>query len=137
MWERLVCAAMLCVSLGACRESKPDDPALIVGGGPVHVLNSRYVSSGDSQAALGAGAVTYVISRVELTNDQTAATYPMVTHFSLTDRTGNRYFGIDSGAAALGGITNDFSPLKSGEKRTFVIGFRATATTMGTIRYEY
>jgi hypothetical protein len=137
MWERLACAAMLCVSLAACQETKIDDPTLISGSGPVAVLQSSYVSSGDSQAALGAGPVTYVVSSIELTDDQSAPLYPVISHFFLTDRSGNRYFGIDSGSSALTGIANDLSPLRPGEKRKFVVGFRADATTMGTIRYDY
>ena len=128
---------MLCVSLAACQETKLDDPTLISGSGPVAVLQSSYVSSGDSQAALGAGPVTYVVSSIELTDDQSAPVYPVISHFFLTDRSGNRYFGIDSGSSALTGIANDLSPLRPGEKRKFVVGFRADATTMGTIRYDY
>lgn len=137
MWQRLAWAAMLSVSLVACQETKIDDPTLISGSGPVAVLQSSYVSSGESQAALGAGSVTYVISRVELTDDQAAPLYPVIAHFFLTDRSGNRYFGIDTGSAALTGLANDLSPLRPGEKRKFVVGFRAGATTMGTIRYNY
>lgn len=137
MWKGRACAAMLLVSMCACRETKITDPTLITGGGPVAVLLSRYLASGDSRAALGAGAVTYVVSKVELTNDQAAPLYPVISHFSLTDRSGHRYFGIDSGAAALAGVSNDISPLKPTEKRTFTIGFRADATTMGTIRYDH
>jgi hypothetical protein len=128
---------MLCVSLCACQEAKLNDPTLISGGGPVGVLQSSYVSSGDSQAALGAGAVTYVVSTVELTNDQTAPLYPVISHFFLTDRAGNRYFGIDSGSSALAGISNDLAAIKPGEKRKLVVAFRADPTTMGTIRYDY
>jgi hypothetical protein len=137
MWGRLAWAAVLTMSLCACRETKIDDPTLISGSGAVTVLRSSYVSSGDSQAALGAGPVTYVITSVELMNDQSAPLYPVISHFFLTDRSGNRYFGIDSGSAAFTGTSNDLEPLKPGEKRTFVIGFRADPTTMGTIRYDY
>ena len=128
---------MLSLSLGACRQAKLDDPTLIAGGGPVAVLESRYVSSGDSQAALGSGAVTYVISSVELTNDGTLPLFPVISHFFLTDRSGNRSYGIDTGSSAFAGISNDFAAIPPGTKRTFVVGFRADATTMGTIRYDY
>jgi len=137
MWERLACAAMLGLALAACQETKIDDPTLISGGGPVAVLQSSYVSSGDSQAALGAGPVTYVVSSVELTDDTSAPLYPVIAHFSLADRSGSRYFGIDTGSSVFTGVSNDLSPLHPGEKRTFVVGFRADATTMGTIRYDY
>jgi hypothetical protein len=128
---------MLCWSLCACQEAKINDPTLVAGGGPVNVLQSAYVSSGDSQAALGAGSVTYVVSSLELTNDSPAPLYPVIAHFFLTDRSGGRSFGIDTGAPALAGISNDLSPLKPGEKRKLVVAFRADATTMGTIRYNY
>jgi hypothetical protein len=137
MWERLACAVILCLSLGACQEAKINDPTLISGGGPVSVLQSSYVSSGDSQAALGAGALTYVVSSIELMNDQSQPLYPVISHFSLTDQAGNRYFGIDTGSSALAGISNDLSALKPGEKRKLVVAFRADATTIGTIRYDY
>jgi hypothetical protein len=137
MWERLAFAAMLCASLCACREAKIDDPTLISGSGPVAVLQSRFVSSGDSQAALGAGPVTYVIISVELTNVQSAPLFPVIARFNLTDRSGNRYFGIDTGASALTGISNDLGAIGPGEKRRLVVAFRADSTTMGTIRYDY
>jgi hypothetical protein len=137
MWERLACAVILCLSLGACQQAKLDDPTLIAGGGPVTVLQSSYVSNGDSQAALGAGPVTYVLSNIELTNDQPQPLYPVISHFSLTDQAGNRYFGIDTGSTALAGVSNDLSAIKPGEKRKLVVAFRADATTIGTIRYDY
>jgi hypothetical protein len=137
MWERLACAAMLCVGLGACQETKLNDPTLIAGGGPVTVVQSRYVSSGDSTAMLGAGAVTYVVSTVELTNEQSLPIYPIISHFTFFDRSGNRYFGIDTGSSVLAGTSNDLSPLKPGAKRKFIVAFRADATAQGTISYDY
>lgn len=128
---------MFSVALSACRQTGLNDPTLITGGGPVTVLQSSYVSTGDSQAALGAGSVTYVISRIELTNDGANPLYPVISHFSLTDRSGDRYVGIDTGSAAFTGISNDVSPLPPMQKRTFIVGFRAAANTMGTIRYDY
>jgi hypothetical protein len=137
MWQRPVCAALLAIALSACRQVKPGDPTLITGGGPVAVLQSSYVSSGDSQAALGAGPVTYVVARIELTNESAAPLYPMISRFSLMDQSGNRFFGIDTGAAVLAGISNDLSPIRPGEKRTVIVAFRAGSTTIGTIRYDY
>jgi hypothetical protein len=137
MRERLACAAMLYLSLCACRQAPIDDPTLIAGGGPVSVLASSYVSNGDSQATLGAGAVTYVVCRIELTNDGSGPLYPVISHFYLSDRTGSRYYGIDAGSAVFAGISNDLSAIRPAAKRTFVVGFRAAATTMGTIRYDY
>ena len=128
---------MLGLSLCACRDVKDGDGIGITGSGPVAVLQSSYVASGDSASAIGAGPVTYVIARVELTNDQAAPLYPAISHFSLTDRAGNRYAGIDGGAAALTGTANDLTPLGPGQKRKVVVAFRAGATTMGTIRYDY
>jgi hypothetical protein len=137
MLERLACAAMLCVSLCACRQTPVTDPTLITGGGPVAVLASSYLSSGDSQATLGAGSVTYIMCSLELTNDGTGPLYPVVSQFYLTDRTGDRYYGIDTGSSAFAGISNDLAALGPGQKRKFVVGFRADATAMGTIRYDY
>jgi hypothetical protein len=137
MWERLACAATLCVALGACQETKINDPTLITGGGPVAVMQARYVASGDSAATLAAGPVTYVVSTVELTNELTLPIYPLISHFMLADRSGNRYFGIDSGSSVLAGTSNDLSPIKPGAKRKFVVAFRADANAQGTISYDY
>lgn len=130
-------AAMLCISLCACRENTPAAPPAIAGSGPVTVLEASYVSSGDSRAALGATSATYVVSTIEFTNDQSAPLVPQISHFSLTDRSGERFFGIDSGSSVLTGISNNIGAMKPGEKRTFVVGFRVDPTTMGTIRYDY
>jgi hypothetical protein len=137
MWDWPAGAAVLCILLCACRQADLGDPTLISGGGPVVVLQSSYVSSGDSQAALGAGPVTYVVSSIELTNDEPGPLYPVISHFFLTDQSGNRYFGIDTGSSVLAGISNDLGPLKPGERRKFTVAFRADSTTMGTIRYDY
>jgi hypothetical protein len=137
MLGRPAWAVLLCLSLCACQEAKADDPTLITGGGAVTVLQSSYVSSGDSQPALGAGSLTYVISSIEFRNVQTVPLYPVISQFVLTDVSGNRYFGIDTGSSSLAGISNDLEPIAPGEARKFVVAFRAAPTTMGTIRYDY
>ena len=131
------CAALLAFACCACQETKITDPTLITGGGPVAVLTSSYVAAGDSAPMLGAGPVMYVVSTVELHNEQSTPLYPVIAHFSLIDRSGNRYFGSDSGSLAFAGVHNDVSPLGPDRSRTFVVAFRAGATTMGTIRYDY
>ncbi len=135
MHRRLACALLLSFGLGACRQA--DDTTLINGSGTVVVVQSSFVDSSDSRNAIGAGPVTYVIAKVEITNDQSAALVPAIARFALIDRTGERYFAVDSGASALAGISNDLSPIKPGEKRTLTIAFRAQSTTMGTIHYDY
>ncbi|GAC1542338.1 MAG: hypothetical protein NVS2B17_20780 [Candidatus Velthaea sp.] len=137
MWKRLIAVSMLAFALVACQESKPNNQSLVTGVGNVTVSELRIISTGESSALLSGGSVSYLVTKVELTNDTSQPLYPTVGRFTLRDQTGGKIVATDNGSATFAGISNDTSPMKPGDKRTFVIGFRAQPTTSGTIAYEY
>jgi hypothetical protein len=136
MFTRIIAACALVFSLVACQEVK-GSPDLITASGPIKILQTTYVSTGDSSNTLSGGSLTYVIVKLEYTNTYKDTLIPIVEHFILTDSSGNRYSAVDSGSSALAGISNDTTALKSGDKRIFTIGFRTQATTTGVIGYDY
>jgi hypothetical protein len=136
MLKRLLTACVLAITLTACQQTRQDN-FLIQGGGPVKVLQTTYVSTGDSSNTLSGGGLTYVVCKIEYTNTFNQPFNPIIEHFTLVDTVGNRYSAVDSGSTALAGISNDLTPMKPGDKRTFTIGFRVESTTAGAIEYDY
>ena len=138
MIHRFAAALVLVLSIAACKEN--DTPAgqlFFQGQGDVKVLEAHAVPTGDSSAQTGGGTLTYVLARVELTNDFGYDFTPDVSHFYLIDRSNNRYQGKDSGSSVFTGVSNSTQPLKMNEKREYTIGFRTNAQNVaGTIFYE-
>ena len=69
MVKRLLAAAMLLVALCACQQTKANDHQFITGGGNVKVLSTNFFATGDASNTLSGGGVTYVVSKIELSND--------------------------------------------------------------------
>lgn len=138
MIQRLAAAVLLCSALAACNQNDvPPATQLFQGRGDVSVLDARIVPTGDASAATSAGTLGYVIARVEFTNDLGVETAPLIDHFYLIDRNGNRYQAKDSGSSVFTGISNSQEPLKKDEKHTYTLGFRTNdANVSGTIVYE-
>ena len=140
MWKRTLLVLVLALAVGVCRA-----PALaassIAGIGDVRVLGVRFVPSTDNGPGLSSGSLTYVIARVELTNDTPHDFTPDISRFfltaSLTAGRNQRYQGIDTGATALVGVSNARRPLKQGDKRLYTVGFRTSDPVIaGTVSYE-
>jgi hypothetical protein len=136
MWKRTLLVPALALALGAC-----EAPALaaspIAGIGDVRVLNVRFVPSTETGSGLAATSLTYVVATVELTNDTPRDFTPQVSRFFLTAPRNQRYQGIDTGSTALAGVSNAHRTLKSGDKRTYTVGFRSSDPVVtGTISYE-
>jgi hypothetical protein len=137
LWKSLASVVMLVVAVCACQEPKQSVAALVGGIGNVRVIAASYVASGEAASGLSGGSATWILARVELTNDQTLPLYPDVAKFALIDRQSNRFIATDSGSVVFAGSANSRAPLAPGEKREFTIGFRAGQNTTGTIAYEY
>jgi hypothetical protein len=136
MWKRTFLALVLALAVGACKA-----PALgaapIVGIGDVRVSTIRFVPSTDAGPGLAAGGLTYVLAKVELTNDTPRDFTPDVRRFFLTGAQSRRYQGIDSGASVFVGVSNSHRMLKRGDTRDYTVGFRTPDPVItGTISYE-
>jgi len=128
----------LTLVLGACRPPEPGTAALVTGIGNVKVDEARYVTTGDAgSGGVGGGPATYVVAKVDLTNDTPRALYPVIAHFALIDPRGHTYTAVDSGSTALLGASNDTSGMQPGETRTFTIGFPSSPDASGKIQYDY
>jgi len=133
---RIAGALALALALCACQEPK-ETGNVVTGGGPVRVVSVTFIASQDSGTSLGAGAATYILAKVELSNTTNQTLYPQASKFYLLDQDDNRWAGMDTGSAVFAGISNSLAPLAPGERRTYIVGFRALATTQGTIVYDY
>jgi hypothetical protein len=109
----------------------------VAGAGDVRVLSVRFVPAGNAGPGLAAGGATYVLARVELTNDAARDFTPAIDRFFLTTPDNGRYQGIESGSSAFVGVSNSHRMLKAGAKRDYVVGFRtADPVVAGTVSYE-
>jgi hypothetical protein len=134
MWKRTLLALVLAFAAGTSRA--PAAPS-IVGGGDVNVLAVRFVPGNEAGPGLAAGGVTYVITRLELTNGSAHDFTPDVSRFFLTGTRTERYQGTDSGASVFAGVSNSHQTLKQGEKRAYTVGFRsADPVISGMVSYE-
>jgi hypothetical protein len=139
MIPRLAAGLLLTLALVACKENggTPVGAQLFQGVGDVKVLNAQVVSSGDASAQTSGGTLSYVIAKVEFTNDLGTDTVPQIDHFYLIDQNGTRFQAKDSGSSVFTGVSNSQTVLKKDEKREYTIGFRTTsANSSGTIFYE-
>ena len=139
MFPRFVAAALVCLALVACKETDgtPVGAQFVRGAGNVRVINAQLVPTGDASAATSGGTITYVVARIEFTNDTGLDVVPTVDHFYLLDQNNNRYQGKDSGSSVFTGVSNSVAVLKKDEKREYTVGFRTpNANTTGTISYE-
>ena len=135
---RVAAAVLLCAGLVACNQNDipPVTPAFR-GDTDVKVLDARFVPTGDSAPGVSNGTLTYLIVRVEFTNDLGYDTVPAISNFYLIDRAGTRYQAKDSGSSVFTGISNSQQLLKKTDKREYTIGFRTTDPTVsGQIIYE-
>ncbi|MDB5043753.1 MAG: hypothetical protein JWN27_4479, partial [Candidatus Eremiobacteraeota bacterium] len=92
MIPRLAAGLLLTLALVACKENggTPVGAQLFQGVGDVKVLNAQVVSSADSSAQTSGGTLSYVIAKVEFTNDLGTDTVPQIDHFYLIDQNGTR-----------------------------------------------
>jgi len=120
-----------------CQE-KPTPASLYSGSGDVKILDNRFVASNDAASgSVGGTSQAYLIFKIHFMNDLSSQLFPVISHFIFTGGDGSRYQGVDSGSTALIGISNNFSPMKRGDERDFVVAFKMPFQQVGTITYEY
>jgi hypothetical protein len=136
MWKRAVLMLVLALAVGVCKAPALGAPS-IVGIGDVRVATVRFIPSIDGGPGLAGGALTYVLAKVELTNDTPRDFTPDVRRFFLTSAQSRRYQGIDSGSSVFVGVSNSHRILKQGEMRDYTVGFPTPDPVIaGTISYE-
>jgi hypothetical protein len=134
MWKRTLLALVVAFAAGTNRA--PAAPS-IAGIGNVNVVAVRFVPAGDSGPGFPAGSVTYVVTRVELTNATAHDFTPDVSRFFLTGAQSDRYQGTDTGSSVFVGVSNSHHTLKQGDKRLYTVGFRSKDPVVaGTVSYE-
>jgi|HubBroStandDraft_1064217.scaffolds.fasta_scaffold79790_2 hypothetical protein len=136
---RRISAALFALGLltVGCQE-KPTPASLYSSATDIKILDNRFVSSNDAAVGtVGGASQSYLIFKLEMTNDISSQLFPVATHFIFTGSDGSRYAGIDSGSSALIGISNDYSPMKRGDVRNFGVAFKMAFEQAGTISYEY
>ena len=80
-----------------CQE-KPTPASLYSSATDIKILDNRFVSSNDAAVGtVGGASQSYLIIKLELTNDISSQLFPVATHFIFTASDGSRYAGIDSG----------------------------------------
>lgn len=90
---------------------------------------------GTSDAVAGSNDEYYVI-RFTWTNDLGFPIAPKVDHFIIEDTQKRRFLGVDSGNAALVGISNYSGELARGASHEYTVGFRVPTNTQGTLLYD-
>jgi hypothetical protein len=136
MWKRTLFVLALALAVGVCWAPAPAAPA-IGGTADVRVLYVRFVPTNESSPGLASGGLTYVLAKVELTNDTQHDFTPDAGRFFLTAARNERYQGTEGGSSALAGVSNSHRMLKQGDKRIYTVGFRtADPLVTGTISYE-
>jgi hypothetical protein len=134
MWKRML--LVLALAIGVCGAPALATPS-IGGVGNVRVLTVRYIPSTEAGPGLAAGGLTYVLAKVELTNDTPHDFTPDVSRFFLSGSQNQRYQGIDGGSSVFVGVSNSHRPLKQGDKRLYTVGFRSTDPVIaGAVSYE-
>jgi hypothetical protein len=134
MWIRALLALVLALAASTCEAPAASS---ITGAGDVNVLAVRFVPGADPGPGLSAGGRTFVLARVELTNDTAHDFTPDLSRFFLTSTQSERYQGTDTGSSAFVGVSNSHRTLKQGDKRVYTVGFRsADPVIAGTISYE-
>lgn len=130
-------ALALVAGATGCKETGPDQTSF-AGVGNVKVLSTQLVGSSDSATAIGTGVVSYVIAKIELTNNGETAWTPDLSHVYLLSRRGDRYSALTSGTSALIGVSNPTKPLEKGEKADYTVAFRTLDPSInGNIGYDY
>ncbi|MGA2394060.1 MAG: hypothetical protein ABSH03_12050 [Candidatus Lustribacter sp.] len=136
MWKRTLFVLALALAVGVCRAPAPAAPA-IGGTADVRVVDVRFVPTGETGPGLASGSPTYVLAKVELTNDTQHDFTPEIGRFFLTAARNERYQATDTGSSALAGVSNSHRMLKQGDKRVYTVGFRTgDPLVTGTISYE-
>lgn len=131
--------ALLCAApfLAGCKEPQGTDvkPAagFIRGGQDIVIKEMRTYATTDAIAYTND---QYYVVRFAFTNNLGFALKPRIDHFVIEDVGKVRYLGLDSGSAALVGISNYDGVLAKGDSHDYTVGFRVPLNTQGLLFYD-
>lgn len=103
------------------------------GGQDIAIEEVRTYLPGD--AVSGSNDEYYVV-RFKFTNNLGFPLAPQIDHFTIEDSDKTRYLGVQTGNAALVGISNYSGTLDRGETHEYTVGFRVRANTQGLLFYD-
>jgi hypothetical protein len=122
--------------LSGCKEPAPVGSAEIQGSTNVEMHGSKYVPTQSSNMSSGTNDQFYVICKITFTNTLGYDTAPEPKNFILQDPIGNQFVGVDSGDAALIGISNYGGLVKKDQKQDYTVAFRIPPNTSGSVFYS-
>jgi hypothetical protein len=124
--------------LAGCKEPDSEGAAVpqIQGSTNVEMHGFKYVPTQSSNMSSGTNDQFYVICKLTFTNTLGYDTSPQPKNFILQDPIGNEFVGVDSGDAALIGISNYGGLVKKDQKQDYTVAFRIPPNTTGAIFYS-
>ena len=137
--KRLIssCALVLVALLSGCKQPDAGSPTVtssFIHPGVDIVIKSVHTYAPNDNAA-GSNDEIYVI-QFNFTNSSGSTFAPKIDHFVIEDLDRRRFFGMESGNAALIGISNYRDLLKPGDSHDYTAGFRVPTNTTGTLLYD-
>ncbi|GAC1441754.1 MAG: hypothetical protein NVS2B8_10610 [Vulcanimicrobiaceae bacterium] len=132
----MLCASALligCKEPPAAAADAKIGTTFVRGGQNVEIKEIR--TYGTSDAVAGANDIYYVV-RFVWTNATGLALVPAIDHFVIEDNDKRRFLGVQSGSAALVGISNYSGRLDRGEAHEYTVGFRVPQSTQGILFYD-
>jgi hypothetical protein len=138
--KRAVVAAFIaaCVLTG-CKEPGPDAEAAaaqIQGSTNIVIHGYKLVPTQSANMSSGTNDQFYVICKLTFTDTLGFDVAPQPKNFQLQDPLGNVFYGVDSGDAALIGISNYEGIVKEGQRQDYTVAFRVPPNTSGTVFYS-
>ncbi|GAC1301400.1 MAG: hypothetical protein NVSMB19_09470 [Vulcanimicrobiaceae bacterium] len=137
--KRFLSLALLCVAtfLAGCKTPQGTDvqpsSGLIRAGQDIVIKELRTYATSD---AVAFSNDQYYVARFTFTNNLGFALKPRIDHFVIEDLRKVRYLGVDSGSAALVGISNYDGVLQRGEAHDYTVGFRVPLNAQGLLFYD-
>ncbi len=135
---RALVAALIaaCVLVG-CKEPSPEaDAAQVQGSTNVVIHGFKFVPTQSANMSSGTNDQFYVICKLTFTDTLGFDVAPQPKNFEFQDPLGNVFVGVDSGDAALIGISNYEGIVKEGQRQDYTVAFRVPPNTSGIVFYS-
>ena len=136
----LLCALAASFALAGCKEptQAPDSKTVSTNGfiRPGESIEIKEMRTYGTSDAVGASNDEYYVLRFKWTNDTGTPLLPKIDHFIIEDLDKRRFLGLETGNAALIGISNYTGTLQKNESHEYTVGFRVPQGTQGRLFYD-